>query len=251
LHSEVNLQPVLEPLRQDAVPVEPSEADYAEFCATVMASARGRWFLAEYACRHRKADTDAMLTALHRIEDMVRAAPSEPPLASLRDELRALVAMVRETRSDLGRAGGAESGTVSAASKAMALLDLLEQRIEYSLTPGDDRAPLPAPAIKQQVEPEIVPAPIAELRPDATRARLSIVAVSELMPPRLDPAAFPSAALLPPLDPADAGPNIVLMSRPPQIRPAIEPPPALSTSPHQLFAVSERAAAAPVPAAAK
>ncbi len=187
-----------EPLPRSPDRPEPSEADYDAFCATVMASARGRWFLAEYARRHRKADTDTVLAALHRIEDLVRATPEASPVTRLRDELRALAALIREARRDL-TAGG---GTLSSVAKVMALLDLLEQRIEVALAPGDDRAPLPPPA-----EP-------ASASPDMARSRLTVVA--ETAAPaaaRIDPSVFPSAALLPALDPADAGPNVVVIAR--------------------------------------
>ena len=227
----------MEPQRQDTVTAEPSAADYDSFCTTVMASARGRWFLAEYARRHRKADTDAVLAALHRIEDLVCAAPPADSIARLRDDLHALAATVREARRDLGANGGA----LSTASKVMALLDLLEQRIEYSLAPGDDHAPLPpSTQDKHATEPEMN----AQTKPDAARARLSIVAATnEPMPPRIDPAAFPSAALLPPLDPADAGPNLVVLARKVQNLPHSKPLRDAPAGPHQLFAASERAAA--------
>jgi len=140
-----------EPLPRSTDGSEPTEADYDAFCATVVASARGRWFLAEYARRHRKADTDTVLAALHRIEDLVRAAPEASPVTRLRDELRALAALIREARRDLTAGGGA----LSSAAKAMALLDLLEQRIEFALAPGDDRAPLPPP----HAEPALAASP--------------------------------------------------------------------------------------------
>jgi hypothetical protein len=240
----------MEPLRQTPVAAEPSEADYAEFCATVMASGRGRWFLAEYARRHRKADTDAVLAALHRIEDMVRAGPAADPLARLRDELRALAAMVRQARGGLDT----PNAGLSSAAKMMALLDLLEQRIEYSLAPGDDRAPLPPPADGMA---DLEPAAGTDARPDAARAHLSIIAATDTPQLPAEAVWFPSASLLPPLDPADAGPNLVVLARKnhnlplhmPKAAPSRELPP-LNTSPHRLFAVSGRAAAPPSIAAA-
>ena len=38
-------------------PALPAEADYDAICTAVMATARGRWFLHEYAKRNRNADT--------------------------------------------------------------------------------------------------------------------------------------------------------------------------------------------------
>ena len=50
----------------------PAEADYGAICAAVMDSARGRWFLQEYARRNRHADTERLLAALARIEGVIR-----------------------------------------------------------------------------------------------------------------------------------------------------------------------------------
>jgi len=158
---------------------EPTEDEYERFCATVMASARGRWFLAEYARRHRKADTAAVLEALHAVEDMVRARP-EPALERMRDELRALAAMVREGQRELAVSGG----TISDASKIMALLDLLSERIDYSLNPADDRAPLPLPV----AEP--------------ARPHLSVVKPSFSLPPNEFDATAPEPIKPAPLPPA-------------------------------------------------
>ena len=215
----------MQPVPQRPETPEPSEADYDAFCATVMGSARGRWFLAEYARRHRKADTDAVLSALHKIEDMVRAAPAAEPAARLRDELRALAAIVREARADLG--GGR---ALSSAAKIMALLGLLEQRIEESLAPRDDRTPLLPPAE-------------AAATSAAEPARTHLTVVAETAQPAPSAPSSPSAALLPSLDPADAGPNVVAIVRTSTVRvpssstaglfpdPAPRPQPALVPAP--------------------
>jgi len=143
-----------EHLLQDQGRTAPSEADYERFCATVMTTARGRWFLAEYARRHRKTDTAAVLDALHKIEDMVRGRP-EPALDRLRDEMRALAALVRDARRDLATTGGA----VSDATKVMVLLDTLTEKIDFALTPGDDRVPLLLPPEAEPLRPRLVTAP--------------------------------------------------------------------------------------------
>ncbi|QEN90766.1 hypothetical protein FZC33_32695 [Labrys sp. KNU-23] len=51
-----------------------SEEDYGAIEAAVMETARGRWFLAEYARRNRNADTEAVLTAIRRLERLVHSA---------------------------------------------------------------------------------------------------------------------------------------------------------------------------------
>jgi hypothetical protein len=51
-------------------------ADFDEIEAAVMETARGRWFLAEYARRNRSADTAAVLEALARLEARLAAGQS-------------------------------------------------------------------------------------------------------------------------------------------------------------------------------
>src|SRR4051794_7857106 len=49
-----------------------SREDYESIESAVMETARGRWFLSEYARRNRQADTAVLLDALGRIERTVR-----------------------------------------------------------------------------------------------------------------------------------------------------------------------------------
>ena len=48
-------------------------ADYGAILATIAATERGRWFLDEYAARHRGTDTEAVLTAIARVEAALQA----------------------------------------------------------------------------------------------------------------------------------------------------------------------------------
>lgn len=50
----------------------PNEAEYNAVYAAVTATERGRWFLAEFANRNRKADTDLILAAIARIDASIR-----------------------------------------------------------------------------------------------------------------------------------------------------------------------------------
>ncbi len=49
-----------------ARPTLPGEADYDAIREAFMETARGRWFLAEYAKRNRTADTSLVLEAVTR-----------------------------------------------------------------------------------------------------------------------------------------------------------------------------------------
>src|SRR4030081_3416911 len=57
---------------------QPSEQDYDAIREAFMETARGRWFLGEYAKRNRNADTSMVLDAVARIEETL-AAQKEPP----------------------------------------------------------------------------------------------------------------------------------------------------------------------------
>src|SRR5262245_62123351 len=57
----------------------PSEEDYEAIREAFMETARGRWFLGEYARRNRNADTSMVLDAVARIEETLAAQKREPP----------------------------------------------------------------------------------------------------------------------------------------------------------------------------
>ena len=64
----------------------PSEADYDAIREAFMETARGRWFLSEYAKRNRNADTHLVLDAVARIETTM-AAQKQPPATGLLESL--------------------------------------------------------------------------------------------------------------------------------------------------------------------
>lgn len=59
-----------------------SEQDYESIAEAVMETARGRWFLAEYAKRNRQSDTQTILTALKKLEAAVLPAMQPVAIAS-------------------------------------------------------------------------------------------------------------------------------------------------------------------------
>ena len=62
-------------------PADIGDADFDTIEAAVMESARGRWFLAEYARRNRHADTQLLLAALARLEAAI--GPRDEPAPRL------------------------------------------------------------------------------------------------------------------------------------------------------------------------
>jgi chemotaxis protein CheZ len=59
-----------------------AEDDYDAIEAAVMETARGRWFLSEFARRTRAADTAALLAAIDRLENAMRSSMRAAELAA-------------------------------------------------------------------------------------------------------------------------------------------------------------------------
>jgi hypothetical protein len=73
----------------------PSEEDYDAIREAFMETARGRWFLDEYAKRNRNADTRMVLDAVARIEETI-AAQKQPPPPIVVDRLPAALSSIRD-----------------------------------------------------------------------------------------------------------------------------------------------------------
>lgn len=100
-------------------------ADYDAIEAAVMETARGRWFLSEYARRNRHSDTTTLLRALDRIEQaMTRDRPGHDT-TRLRRELLDMSDLIARTRRDVATSV-AEAGNGAAASPDRAFDAMLE-----------------------------------------------------------------------------------------------------------------------------
>lgn len=94
-----------------------TDADYAAIEAAVMETARGRWFLAEYAKRNRSADTRQVLGALERLETALMerdgertftaplpaAAPDHGALGDILEQTRGRIAEIAASSDAPGR----------------------------------------------------------------------------------------------------------------------------------------------------
>src|SRR3954452_23852242 len=83
------------------VPVGVSEADYDSIAAAVMETARGRWFLAEYARRNRHAETEPLLAALARIEGAIGEQHSTLSSDRLRLDLVEMAEAIARTKAEI------------------------------------------------------------------------------------------------------------------------------------------------------
>lgn len=80
-----------------------SEDDYEAIAAAVMETARGRWFMTEFAKRNRQADTAQLLSAIGRIERVVGLGEAQP---APEPNLREAAALIGDLRLDLERISG-------------------------------------------------------------------------------------------------------------------------------------------------
>ena len=130
-----------------------SETDYEAIESAVMETARGRWFMAEFAKRNRQADTMQLLGAIGRIERVVGIGQpqqtGEPDIseaaaliADLRIDLERISGKAEERASGLAARIATAAGTIVQAAESMqeaawslreaganeALCDMLDQR---------------------------------------------------------------------------------------------------------------------------
>jgi hypothetical protein len=91
-----------EPFALSTIPPPPLvEGDYDAICATVRQSARGRWFLDEYARRNRNADTGVVLAAIERLETVVQGSRDREAYQSMRGDLLEMARTIAVTRAEV------------------------------------------------------------------------------------------------------------------------------------------------------
>jgi hypothetical protein len=78
-----------------------SREDYDAIESAVMETARGRWFLSEYARRNRHADTELLLQAIQRLERNIASGPQDRPSVTLRREISDMAETLHKTKLDL------------------------------------------------------------------------------------------------------------------------------------------------------
>jgi len=94
----------------------PADGDYDALCQALMASARGRWFLEEYAKRNRNADTGIVLDAIARVEAVVRSELESRATQGMRIELLEMARTIAQTRADVAESKPAPQAAAEAAS---------------------------------------------------------------------------------------------------------------------------------------
>jgi len=113
-----------------------SEADYDAIEAAVMETARGRWFMSEFARRNRQADTLQLLDAIARLERVVDSRPvAAPALANGQDfGLQEAASLIADLRLDLerirGRSGEPSSGLAARTVSSSAAIGVATEAIQ-------------------------------------------------------------------------------------------------------------------------
>ncbi|HVY00739.1 MAG TPA: hypothetical protein VHA55_13220 [Pseudorhodoplanes sp.] len=206
---------------------EPSDAVFEAIRDAVMETARGRWFLAEYARRNRHADTETLLAALSRIESLIHArqddrpaplpAPANPlpikpqaeaegkaagrVLAEAAASLRAAIEPVRDLAWHLRERGDARCELMDIRADEIAqtceLFEALQRELDGRNIPPDLSFLEPGAAIPRATAPAGIPAPSPVTRGTDTRSRPGL------------PAAEPPTAISPPDDADDPMPGII------------------------------------------
>jgi len=90
--------------------IPPTEAEYDALCHALMATARGRWFLEEYARRNRNTDTGLVLDAIARIGEVIRKGQAHQAQEGLRIELLEMARAIAQTRAEVAESRRALNG---------------------------------------------------------------------------------------------------------------------------------------------
>jgi hypothetical protein len=149
------------------------DEDFEAIEAAVLETARGRWFLAEYARRQRLLETANLSKQLEQMERRLLAHRSSEDLARVQVELVDLGRTISQARQDVLTAFGvtkskgseaprAGESRAAAAQRAAQALRYLENRVEILV--GNGAVAVPDLATSSTVEPpETSSAPEAEL----------------------------------------------------------------------------------------
>jgi hypothetical protein len=106
------------------------DLDFDAIETAVMETARGRWFLKEYARRNRNADTQVVLEAVDRLKE---PAPDGPALAHLKADLQEMAAAIRQTKEEIRSFPVANDGDSHNALSETELQAAAEQRIRLMI----------------------------------------------------------------------------------------------------------------------
>lgn len=113
-------------MTDEEVDVAFGDSDFETIESAVVETARGRWFLKEYARRNRNADTKAILAALENLKEAVQDANS---IGHLKEDLESMASAIRQTREEIRSFPLIDGGDPASALSEAELQAAAEQRI--------------------------------------------------------------------------------------------------------------------------
>jgi len=109
-----------------------STADYEVIESAVMETARGRWFLTEYARRNRHADTQVLLAAIARLEQQVSDQRASNGIDRFKTDMVEMSAAIARTRADIHALVTNAPGGIASSDLASLELDAVVTATETS-----------------------------------------------------------------------------------------------------------------------
>ncbi|MFC5068247.1 hypothetical protein [Flaviflagellibacter deserti] len=164
------------------------DEDYEAIEAAVMDTARGRWFLAEFARRNRNADTALLLDAIERIERLMALRPAPPAPLALPSPVETnpvLAALAAQEQAPTLAAPQLRPEPITAQPPAEppahSPVAAASEPAAASIPLASVEAPPPAPqhvAVQKPAEPPAPPIPVAAL-PEVVEVPPAAVASQE------------------------------------------------------------------------
>jgi len=143
------------------MPTPPSplrDADYEAIEAAVMETDRGRWFLAEYARRHRASDTTTVLASIKRLEKIIKRDQAVPDVNRIQLDLADMAEAIARTKREIAQIqveredGG---GIAEASAELDAIVDQTEQATQDILAAAEHMQEIAWTLREQGFEPEV------------------------------------------------------------------------------------------------
>lgn len=115
--------------------------DFEAIEAAVVETARGRWFLGEFARRNRSADTAVLLDAIARLERTIAAEREIRDLHRLRSDLKEMARAIASNRAEIAALplGGYRPDGVTLASEALDAITRVTERATTDIVEAAER----------------------------------------------------------------------------------------------------------------
>ena len=107
------------------------QEDYLAIEAAVMETARGRWFLSEYARRNRNADTDTLLNAIDKLEKtLIKEQAPASVMDRIKLDLSNMAAAIEKTKQEIAQIKHEDNDGSERFERASSELDAIVEQTE-------------------------------------------------------------------------------------------------------------------------